>query len=48
MDAGWLADTGNPNEDGFGGGIHLSHVTDNLIEGNKATNNFNGIDLVRC
>ena len=48
VDAGWLADTANPSEDGFGGGIHLSHVTDSLIEGNTTTNNFNGLDLVRC
>lgn len=45
---GWLADTANPNEDGFGGGIYLAGVTDGLIEGNMAIDNFNGIDLVRC
>ena len=48
VDAGWLADTANPSEDGFGGGIHLSHVTDSLIQGNTTTNNFNGLGLVRC
>ena len=37
VDAGWLADKANPSEDGFGGGIHLSHVMDSLIEGNTTT-----------
>ena len=45
---GWLADTGNPNEEGFGGGIRLVGVTDSRIESITATNNFNGIELVRC
>ena len=47
-DACWLADTANPNEEGFGGGIRLAGVTEGLIVGNTATSNFNGIDLVRC
>ena len=46
-DAGWLPDTIDPVEDGFGGGIHLREVSGSLIEGNDLNNNFNGIDLVR-
>ncbi|MCH7801009.1 MAG: right-handed parallel beta-helix repeat-containing protein [Chloroflexi bacterium] len=47
-DTGWLTDTASPNEEGFGGGIYLAGVTEGLIEGNTATGNFNGVDLVRC
>ena len=47
-DTGWLEDTATPNEDGFGGGIYLSGVTESLVKGITANNNFNGIDLVRC
>jgi parallel beta-helix repeat protein len=47
-DTGWLEDTATPNENGFGGGIYLSGVTDSHIKGNTATSNYNGLDLVRC
>ena len=46
-DAGWLSDTVDPAEDGFGGGIYLREVSDSLIQGNDLNNNFNGLDLVR-
>ena len=45
---GWLPDTSNPNEDGYGGGVYLIRSTDSTIERCLITNNFNGIDLVRC
>ena len=45
---GWLPDTSNPNEEGFGGGIHLLRTSDSTIERCLVTGNFNGIDLVRC
>ena len=46
-DRGWLSDTNNPVEEGFGGGIHLLRVAESLIAGNLLHNNFNGISLVR-
>ena len=45
---GWLADTHQPNEDGYGGGIYLLNASDSAIERCLVTGNFNGIDLVRC
>ena len=46
-DVGWLPDTVEPLEEGFGGGIYLFQVSDSLIEGNHLNNNFNGVSLVR-
>ena len=46
-DVGWLPDSDDPTEDGFGGGIYLYGVSDSLIEGNGVNGNLNGIDLVR-
>ena len=46
-DVGWLSDTDDPVEDGFGGGVYLCEVYDSLILGNDMNNNLNGIDLVR-
>ncbi len=45
-DIGWLPDTGDPSEDGFGGGVYLRTVSDSLIEGNQLNNNFDGVLLV--
>ena len=45
-DAGWLPDTIDPVEEGFGGGIYLRRVSGSLIQGNDLNNNFNGMDLV--
>ena len=45
-DAGWLPDTGDAVEDGFGGGVYLRDVSDSLIEDNEFNNNFDGILLV--
>ena len=44
---GWLDDTIDPVEEGFGGGLYLRGVSEALIDGNHLNNNFNGIDLVR-
>ena len=46
-DVGWLSDTADPNEKGFGGGIYLFQVSNSVIEGNIVNGNFNGIDLIR-
>ena len=46
-DAGWLPDTEEPVEEGFGGGIYLYRVSHSVIENNQVGNNFNGISLVR-
>ena len=48
IDTGWLPDSIEPVEEGFGGGIYLYGVSDSIIEGNHLNNNFNGISLVRC
>ena len=45
---GWLEDTHEPNEEGYGGGIFLLNVTASTIERCMVTGNFNGVDLVRC
>ena len=45
---GWLPDTNDPNENGYGGGIYLRNASDSTIERCMVTGNFNGIDLVRC
>ena len=47
-DIGWLPDTHEPNEDGYGGGIYLLNASDSAISRCLITGNFNGIDLVRC
>ena len=47
-DVGWLPDTVEPEEQGFGGGIYLFRVTDSILDGNRTNGNFNGISLVRC
>ena len=47
LDAGWLPDTEEPVEEGFGGGIYLYRVSHSVIENNQVNNNFNGISLVR-
>ena len=44
---GWLNDTNEPKEAGFGGGIYLKEASDSRVEGNLVSTNFNGIDLVR-
>ena len=46
-DHGWLTDTIEPAEEGFGGGVYLIRVTDSLIKGNQLSNNFDGLCLVR-
>jgi parallel beta-helix repeat protein len=46
-DRGWLTDTIDPVEEGFGGGVYLIRVTDSLIKGNQLSNNFDGLCLVR-
>ena len=46
-DVGWLPDTVDPVEDGFGGGIYLREVSGSLIQGNELNSNFNGLDLMR-
>ena len=46
--AGWLPDTFEPNESGFGGGIHLFQVVDASIDRCSVTGNFNGVDMVNC
>ncbi len=45
-DVGWLPDTGDPVEDGFGGGVYLRDVSDSLFENNELNDNFDGILLV--
>ena len=45
---GWLPDTHQPNEEGYGGGIYLLNASDSTIDRCLVTGNFNGIDLVRC
>ncbi|MCE2457393.1 MAG: right-handed parallel beta-helix repeat-containing protein [Dehalococcoidia bacterium] len=45
---GWLPDTHQPNEEGYGGGIFLSNASDSTMHRCLVTGNFNGIDLVRC
>ena len=45
-DVGWLPDTGDLVEDGFGGEVYLRDVSDSLIENNEFNNNFDGILLV--
>ena len=45
--AGWLPDTEEPAEEGFGGGIYLCRASRSVIENNLVNNNFNGISLVR-
>ena len=47
IDTGWLPDTEEPVEEGFGGGIYLYRVSHSVIENNQVNNNFNGISLVR-
>ncbi len=47
LDTGWLPDTEEPVEEGFGGGIYLFQVSHSVIENNQVNNNFNGISLVR-
>ena len=47
-DIGWLPDTHQPNEGGFGGGIYLHGAAASVIAGCEAKSNFNGIDLVSC
>ena len=47
IDAGWLPDTVDPMEEGFGAGIYLFEVSDSRIQGNHLNNNFNGVSLVR-
>jgi parallel beta-helix repeat protein len=46
-DRGWLTDTIDPVEEGFGGGVYLIRVTDSLIKANQLSNNFDGLCLVR-
>ena len=46
LGVGWLDDTDEPAEEGFGGGIYLRQVRSSLILGNEINNNFNGIDLI--
>lgn len=46
-EVGWLPDSNEPVEEGFGGGIYLLRVSDSAVEGNRLNNNFNGISLVR-
>ena len=48
QEMGWLEDTHEPNEEGYGGGIFLLNVTASTIERCMVTGNFNGVDLVRC
>ncbi len=48
LDTGWLPDTHDPNEEGYGGGIYLLKASDSAISRCLATGNFNGIDLVKC
>ena len=45
---GWLPDTHQPNEEGYGGGMYLLNASDSMISRCLVTGNFNGIDLVRC
>ena len=47
-DIGWLPDTHQPNEEGYGGGIFLLNARNSTIHRCLVTGNFNGIDLVRC
>ena len=47
-DVGWLPDTHDPVDEGFGGGVYLLRASDSLIEGCLVSDNFNGIDLVGC
>ena len=47
-DTGWLPDTHEPNEEGYGGGIYLLNASDSVISRCLATGNFNGIDLIHC
>ncbi len=47
-DVGWLPDTHEPNEEGYGGGIYLLNASDSTISRCLVTGNFNGVDLVRC
>jgi parallel beta-helix repeat protein len=45
-DTGWLPDTDDPSDEGFGGGLYLRDVCDSLIESNQLNDNFDGILLV--
>ena len=43
---GWLPDTHEPVEEGFGGGIYLLRTVGSIIKGNQLNNNFDGICIV--
>ena len=46
-DRGWLTDTIDPVEEGYGGGVYLIRVTASLIKANQFNNNFDGLCLAR-